>query len=317
MNRVRRGDIDLPASSLTTQLHEPRGQTGFQVSSVCQRNTAFSTFPLRTEVLAVVQEEDVMMWGLFSAPWCPSLFSRSGQGLNLFCPRLESSGCFLSPEITVYCRKQCSCWPRNAQLWSKAPLSHPEEASHPAGSLPQHHSLFCSGDSLSCQVTVNVLSVERGPAMEEIISWVPSAFHRFQGPFWRVCITKEPCGGTLCLPEAPNPKQSAGRECSIPATVSHCHGGDPFHQNSTNLGILALSPWTVTDPRQGFVNPPGCPKDIQGLSSCRMCRGAPGLCVPLMAPVPVSGLEKSCSAYALLFGEMSLFWFPSELRPFI
>lgn len=64
MNRVRRGDIDLPVSSLTTQLHEPRGQRDFQ----CQRNTVFSTFPLRTEVLAVVQEEDVMTWGLFSAP---------------------------------------------------------------------------------------------------------------------------------------------------------------------------------------------------------------------------------------------------------
>lgn len=37
MNRVRRDDIDLPESCLTAQLHEPRGQTGFQ----CQREKSF------------------------------------------------------------------------------------------------------------------------------------------------------------------------------------------------------------------------------------------------------------------------------------
>lgn len=56
-------------------------------------------------------------------------------------------------------------------------------------------------------------------------------------------------------------EQSAVRECSIPATVTPCHGGDRLHQNSLNLGILALPPWPVTEHRQGLVvNPPGCRK---------------------------------------------------------
>lgn len=137
-------------------------------------------------------------------PCCRGWFSRSGQALSLLCPRLGELSLFLVS------RNHCvprSCWPRTAQLRAKVPLSHPEEAPCPAGSphsiVPFSASQWgfsvVSGYSQCSECWERACNVK-------IISWVPSAIHRLWGPLWKVCITKEPCGGTLCLPEAPNHK---------------------------------------------------------------------------------------------------------------
>lgn len=191
--------------------------------------------------------------------------------------------------------------------------------SHPAGSLPQHRSLFCIPVGILCHVRLQSMFWvwREGLQCKKLFLEFLHPSIGSKGHYEGFALPENPVEGPCVYLKHQTTKHSAGRKCSLPATVSPCHGGDPLYQNPLNLGILALSPWTVTEPRQEFVNPHGCPKDIHGLSSCRMCRGAPRLCVPLLAPVPVSGLEKSCSAYALLLGEMSSFCFPSELRPFI
>lgn len=132
MNRVRRDDIDLPASCLTAQLHEPRGQTGFQ----CQREKSFFYISTKNESAACGARGGCAGTGFVLCPHA-AVAGSVGQAKHWACsaPDWESSRCFLSPEITVYCRGEPrSCWPRTAQLRAKVPLSHPEEAPCPAGS---------------------------------------------------------------------------------------------------------------------------------------------------------------------------------------
>lgn len=143
-----------------------------------------------------------------------------------------------------------------------------------------------------------------------------------KGHYEGFALPENPVGGPCVHPKHQSTKQSTGRECSIPTTVSPCHGGDPLHQNSLNLGILAHSPWTMTEPRQGLVVNP-----LDVLKTSRVCHLAecaemlPGFVFFSWLLFQCLSRRKSAQpmlkiCYALLLGEMSSFWFPSELRSF-